>query len=87
MAAALDKARPGISEVADHIDYIVKLIGIDHVGIGADFDGIGFVPRGLEDVSSYPRLTTELMQRGYSKAAIKKILGKNVLRVIKANCP
>ncbi|HBB57916.1 MAG TPA: membrane dipeptidase, partial [Chitinophagaceae bacterium] len=48
---------------------------------------IGFVPRGLEDVSSYPRLTTELMQRGYRKAAIKKILGKNVLRVIKANCP
>ena len=87
MAAALDKARPGISEVADHIDHIVKLIGIDHVGIGADFDGIGFVPRGLEDVSSYPRLTTELIQRGYSKAAIKKILGKNVLRVIKANCP
>lgn len=87
MAAALDKARPGISEVADHIDYIVKLIGIDHVGIGADFDGIGFVPRGLEDVSSYPRLTAELVRRGYSNGDIKKILGKNVLRVIKANCP
>lgn len=87
MAAALDKARPGISEVADHIDYIVKLIGIDHVGIGADFDGIGFVPRGLEDVSSYPRLTEELIRRGYSNMAIKKILGKNVLRVVKANCP
>lgn len=87
MAAALDKARPGISDVADHIDYIVKLIGIDHVGIGADFDGIGFVPRGLEDVSSYPRLTAELVRRGYSNGDIKKILGKNVLRVIKANCP
>jgi membrane dipeptidase len=87
MAAALDKARPGIGEVADHIDYIVNLIGIDHVGIGADFDGIGFVPRGLEDVSSYPRLTDELIRRGYSNSAIKKILGKNVLRVVKANCP
>lgn len=87
MATALDRARPGISEVADHIDHIVKLIGIDHVGIGADFDGIGFVPRGLEDVSSYPRLTAELLKRGYRNSDIKKILGKNVLRVIKANCP
>ena len=87
MAAALDNARPGIAEVADHIDYVVTLIGIDHVGIGADFDGIGFVPRGLEDVSSYPRLTAELLRRGYSHSDIKKILGKNVLRVIKANCP
>lgn len=87
MAAALDKARPGIAEVADHIDHVVKLIGVDHVGIGADFDGIGFVPRGLEDVSSYPNLTAELLRRGYSNADIKKILGKNVLRVIKANCP
>ena len=87
MAVALDKARPGIAEVADHIDYVVKLIGIDHVGIGADFDGIGFVPRGLEDVSSYPRLTTELLRRGYSNSDIRKVLGKNVLRVVKANCP
>lgn len=87
MNEALDRARPGISEVVDHIDYIAKLIGVDHVGIGADFDGIGFVPRGLEDVSTYPRLTTELLHRGYSKKDIRKILGQNVLRVIKANCP
>jgi len=87
MATALDNARPGLAEVADHIDHIVKLIGVDHVGIGADFDGIGFVPRGLEDVSTYPRLTEELIRRGYHKKDIKKILGKNVLRVIKANCP
>jgi membrane dipeptidase len=87
MSFALDKARPGIEEVADHIDYVVRLIGIDHVGIGADFDGIGFVPRGLEDVSSYPHLTAALAQRGYSRSDIKKVLGKNVLRVIKANCP
>jgi membrane dipeptidase len=73
--------------VANHIDHVVKLIGIDHVGIGADFDGIGFVPRGLEDVSSYPRLTEELLRRGYSSSDIRKILGKNVLRVVKANCP
>jgi membrane dipeptidase len=87
MATALDNARPGLAEVADHIDHIVKLIGVDHVGIGADFDGIGFVPRGLEDVSTYPRLTEELIRRGYHKKDIKKILGRNVLRVIKANCP
>ena len=87
MAAALDNARPGIADVANHIDHVVKLIGIDHVGIGADFDGIGFVPRGLEDVSSYPRLTEELLRRGYSSSDIRKILGKNVLRVVKANCP
>jgi len=87
MATALDKVRPGVTEVADHIDYIVKLIGIDHVGLGADFDGIGFVPRGLEDVSSYPRLTDELLRRGYTHRDLKKVLGENVLRVIKANCP
>lgn len=85
--AELRKSMPGLKEVADHIDYIVKLVGPDYVGIGADYDGIGFVPNGLEDVSTYPRLTEELKLRGYSNKDIKKILGGNVLRVLKANRP
>ncbi len=87
LAIELQKEMPGIKDIADHIDYIVKLVGVDYVGIGADYDGIGFVPKGLEDVSTYPRLTTELKARGYSNKAIKKILGGNVLRVLKANRP
>lgn len=87
LAAELQKAMPGIKEIADHIDYIVKLVGDDYVGIGADYDGIGFVPKGLEDVSTYPRLTAELKARGYSNKQLKKILGGNVLRVLKANRP
>lgn len=81
----LSKNLPGIKEVVDHIDYVAKLVGVDHVGIGADYDGIGFVPKGLEDVSTYPQITAELKRRGYSNQALKKILGGNVLRVIKAN--
>jgi membrane dipeptidase len=87
LALELQKAMPGIKDIADHIDYIVKLVGVDYVGIGADYDGIGFVPKGLEDVSTYPRVTKELKARGYSNKAIKKILGGNVLRVLKANRP
>ncbi|MCF3112201.1 dipeptidase [Niabella sp. CC-SYL272] len=81
----LEQARPTVSDVVDHIDYIVKLVGDDYVGIGSDFDGIGSVPVGLEDVSCYPRITAELLKRGYSKKSIRKILGGNILRVIKAS--
>lgn len=81
----LSKSLPDVKEVVDHIDYVVKLVGVDHVGIGADYDGIGFVPKGLEDVSAYPQITAELKRRGYSNKSLKKILGGNVLRVIKAN--
>ena len=84
---ALQQNMPGVSDVADHIDYIVKLVGDDYVGIGADYDGIGYVPKGLEDVTKYPNLTEELKRRGYSNSSIKKILGGNVLRVLKANRP
>ncbi len=72
-----------IKDVADHIDHIVKVAGIDHVGIGSDYDGIESVPVGLEDVSTYPRLTDELLRRGYSEADIHKILGGNVLRAFR----
>jgi membrane dipeptidase len=87
LATELQKVMPGVKEIVDHIDYVVKLVGVDYVGIGADYDGIGFVPKGLEDVSTYPRVTNELKARGYSNKEIKKILGGNVLRVLKANRP
>jgi membrane dipeptidase len=70
-------------DVADHIDHIVKIAGIDHVGIGSDFDGISMWPVGLDDVSSYPRLTDELLRRGYSEADVHKILGGNALRAFR----
>ena len=75
--------RPSLSRVVDHIDYIVRLIGIDHVGIGSDFDGISVTPKGLEDVSCFPNLTRELMKRGYSAMDITKIYGYNFIRVLK----
>lgn len=75
---------PGsVHDVADHIDHIVKVAGVDHVGIGSDFDGIGTVPKQLEDVSMYPVLTQVLLDRGYSEADIHKIMSENMLRVIK----
>ncbi len=83
--AEMNKLRPAISDLVDHIDYVVKLIGDDYVGIGADYDGVGSLPVGLEDVTTYPKITEELLRRGYSKKSINKILGGNVLRVIKAN--
>ena len=71
--------------MVDHIDYIVKLVGDDYVGLGSDYDGVSSLPEGLEDVTTYPKITEELLRRGYSKKSIKKILGGNVLRVMKAN--
>jgi membrane dipeptidase len=75
--------RGTVSDVADHIDHIKAVAGIDHVGIGSDFDGVTSVPVGLEDVSSYPRLTEELLRRGYSEADVHKVLGGNVLRAFR----
>ncbi len=74
-----------LAQVADHIDYIRKVAGIDHIGIGSDFDGIdGLAPAGLEDVSKYPALVAELLRRGYSDTDVEKIIGLNVLRVMRA---
>lgn len=75
--------RATLSQVADHIDHIRKVAGIDHIGLGGDFDGITQVVQGLEDVSKYPDLTAELLKRGYKDDEIKKILGLNVLRVMR----
>ena len=69
------------TRIADHIDHIVKVAGIDHVGIGADFDGANDFPEGAGDVSMLPNITYELLKRGYSEKDIRKILGENFLRV------
>ena len=77
--------RPPLSMLMDHIDHVVRLVGVNHVGIGSDFDGVNSLPQGLEGVQDFPKITNELRKRGYSKSEIKKILGENVLRVLKAN--
>ena len=83
MSEAAKFSRGSYRDVVGHIDHIVKVAGIDHVGIGSDFDGITMWPVGLEDVSSYPRITDELLRRGYSEADVHKILGGNVLRAFR----
>jgi membrane dipeptidase len=72
-----------LRQVADHIDHVRKVAGIDHVGLGGDFDGITSVVVGLEDTSKYPALIAELLRRGYTDQDVKKILGVNVLRVMR----
>lgn len=67
--------------IVDHIDHIAKVAGVDHVGIGSDFDGIGAIPEGMEDVSKLPKIGEELKRRGYSQAGIRKIMGENFMRV------
>lgn len=85
--AAWNEANPTppatLAQVADHIDHIRQVIGVDYIGIGGDYDGISSLPVGLEDVSTYPMLTAELVRRGYSDEDILKILGRNVLRVMR----
>ena len=83
-AAANPAPRATIADVADHIDHIRKVAGIDHIGIGSDFDGISQTVQDLDNVSTYPALTAELLRRGYSNADVHKILGTNVLRVMRA---
>lgn len=83
------KANPApkatLAQVADHIDHVRKVAGVDHVGIGSDFDGIGTTPTGLEDVSTFPALFAELIRRGWSDDDLKKLARGNILRVLKAN--
>ncbi len=83
-----DKANPmprtRVGDVADHIDHVVKLAGIDHVGIGGDFDGIETTVEGMSDVAGYPALFTELARRGYSQQDLEKLASGNILRVLRA---
>ena len=74
-----------LSQVGDHIDHIRQVAGIDYIGLGSDYDGTSSLPVGLEDVSTYPNLVAELLKRGYSDEDVKKILGLNLLRVMRAS--
>lgn len=85
VASELEAIRPPFSIILDHIDYIVKLAGIDHVGIGADMDGIESLPKDINGVQDYPKITRALLERGYSESDILKILGGNFIRVFNAN--
>jgi len=75
--------RATLAEAANHIDHIRKVAGIDHIGLGSDFDGITQVPQGLEDVSKFPSLIAELLRRGYKDDEIRKIVGQSILRVMR----
>lgn len=77
--------RAPFSLLIDHIEYIIKLVGVDYVGLGSDFDGIESTPQQLDDVTTYPLITKALVEKGYSEKDIDKILGGNFLRVLKAN--
>ena len=72
-----------LAQVADHVDYLRKVVGVDHVGIGSDFDGISSVPVGLQDVSKFPDLIAELLRRGWTEVDVKKVAGLNTLRVLR----
>ena len=86
MRKVSEELRPPLDLLIDHIDYIAKLVGVDHVGIGSDFDGISITPLEMDDVTFLPNITRELLKRGYSVEDIKKILGGNFLRVFKEVC-
>jgi membrane dipeptidase len=77
--------RTSLALLVDHIEHAIRVGGVDHVGLGSDFDGVppGMVPEGLEDVSGYPRITLELLRRGHSPEDVKKVLGGNLLRVLR----
>lgn len=78
-------ARPSLSQLIDHIDYIAKLVGSEYVGLGSDFDGVESLPKEMDDVTFLPNVTRELMNRGYSEKEVTNILGGNIMRVLKAN--
>lgn len=80
-----DELRPPLSMLIDHIDHMVRLAGVDHVGLGSDFDGIESAPRELDDVTGMPLVTKALLERGYSPTDVEKILGGNFIRVFTAN--
>ena len=75
--------RGSVHDVVDHIDHVVKTAGIDHVGIGSDYDGISLLPEQLDDVSTYPVITQELLNRGYTESQIHQIMSGNILRVMR----
>lgn len=82
--AARPPPRATLAQVADHVEHIRRVAGVDHVGIGGDFDGMSAAPVGLEDVSKYPQLFAELVRRGWTDAELEKLAGNNLLRVLRA---
>jgi membrane dipeptidase len=82
--AANPEPKSVIGDVADHIDHIRTVAGVEHIGIGGDYDGMPIGPEGMEDVSGYPALFTELARRGYSQAELEMIASRNALRVMRA---
>jgi membrane dipeptidase len=80
----MDLDRGCVEDVVDHIEHIAQVGGVDAVGLGSDFDGMTMVPAGLEDVTCYPAITEELLRRGWSEGDVRKVLGENALRVMKA---
>jgi membrane dipeptidase len=80
----IESLRPPLTLLIEHFDYVVRLIGVDHVGLGSDFDGIESTPQGLNGVEDFSKITAALLQRGYSEKDIRKILGRNFLRVFKS---
>jgi membrane dipeptidase len=89
LSNAIDRAfaaripSPPLSSLIDHFDHIIRVAGIDHVGIGTDFDGISALPEGIDSAADLPKVTAALMARGYTAEDMKKILGGNVLRVFR----
>jgi membrane dipeptidase len=76
--------RASVADVADHVDHVREVAGVDHVGLGADFDGVTTLPAGLEDVSTYPTLLQELADRGWSATDLAKLTCRNLLRTMRA---
>jgi membrane dipeptidase len=74
--------RPPLSELIDHFDHMIKIAGVEHVGIGSDFDGVECLPQGIDGVQDLPKITAELLRRGYSAEELHKVLGGNLLRVL-----
>lgn len=85
--AAFEEANPRpvatVATVADHLDHMREAAGVDHVGIGGDFDGTAFTPEGLEDVAGYPNLVAELLARGWSRTDLSKLTWRNAVRVLR----
>jgi membrane dipeptidase len=75
--------RGTVGTLADHIDHVRRVAGIDHVGLGSDYDGVTSLPEGMDDVSRFPYLTAELLRRGYSDEDVAKVLGGNILRIMR----
>ena len=84
MLASIEIDRGTVADVVDHIEHIRRVAGVDHIGIGGDYDGVDALPVGLEDVSCYPAITAELLRRDWAEADIRKVLGGNAMRVLRA---